>query len=62
MLCSVPYFSNASGGAIRAYLASEEGEIAALMNDGEERRLLINFVRRALMKWLMNKSFGSMMV
>ena len=37
VLCSVPYFSNSTGGAIRAYLGFSEGKEAAFKMDNAEK-------------------------
>ena len=64
MLCSVPYLSNASGGAIRAYLGFEEGRKVAFMTDNEGRTPLDLLCEKGFdeMPFLKNKCFGGMMV
>ena len=65
MLCSVPCFSEASGGAMRAYLAFEEGRAAAFMKDDKGRTPFdhLYFEKKVdTMLFLTNESFGGMMV
>ena len=70
MLCSVPYFSDDSGGAIsiiRAYLASEEGRRAAFMKDFEDDKRRTPFDRLCEkgfdeLLFLNNRSFGGLIV
>ena len=64
MLCSVPYSSDASGDAIRAYLAFEEGKMAAFVKDSEGRTPLGCLCERGFdeMMFLKNKSFGGLIM
>ena len=64
MLCSVPSFSDASGGAIRAYLASEKTKKAAFMRDSDERTPFDRLCEKGFdeMPFLNNGSFGGIMV
>ena len=64
MLCSVTYFSDASGGAIKAYLDSEEGRIAAFMKDYKGRTPFDRLCEKSIDDMLLstNESFGGLMV
>ena len=64
MLCSVPRFSDSSGGAIRAYLASKEGRRAAFMKEDEGRIPFDRLFDRGFdeLLFLKNKSFAGSMV
>ena len=64
MLCSVPYSSNDTDGAIRAYLASEEGRTVASMRDNEGKKPLDLLCERGFddLVFLKNKSFADLMV
>ena len=65
MLCSAPCSSDASGGAIsRLYLATEEGRIAAFMEDDKGRTSFDRLREKGFdeIAFLQNYSFGGLMV